>query len=269
MSLRLSRAALAAAGIIAVGARPLTAQIDYRNLDEGRPVQTEDAYPVERYAFELVIGYEYERETRAERSHVLTPELAYGVLPNTMVGIELPFVVHDAAGSGADLGVAGPRVFALYNFNTESGGLPAIAVRSDLALPLGEMAGDEARIGLTGIVTRSWGRTRAHLNGTAGLGPDAAAAVHAIPEWAMSLAVDRSVLRRSLLLVGELALRQPSAGAPTEVTLAAGARFQLTPTTVLDGGVRRRLGDRAGPDLGLTIGFTHAFGVAGLMPGGH
>src|SRR5919112_644746 len=39
-----------------------TAQTDYRNLDAGRPVVTEDAYPVERYAFELRAPYRFEAD---------------------------------------------------------------------------------------------------------------------------------------------------------------------------------------------------------------
>jgi hypothetical protein len=36
---------------------PLPAQLDYRNLDDDRPTVTEDAYPVERYAFEFLLPY--------------------------------------------------------------------------------------------------------------------------------------------------------------------------------------------------------------------
>jgi hypothetical protein len=47
-----------------------------------------------------------------------------------------------------------------------------------------------------------------------------------------------------------------------------GLRYQLTPTLVFDTGVRRRLGPDSGPDLGLTFGLSHAFALAGLLPGG-
>jgi hypothetical protein len=260
-------ALLAIAAAAAAGARPLAAQIDYRNLDEGRPVRTEDAYPVERHAFELVLPYEYENEPGGGRSHLVVPELAWGFRPNAMAGVKLPFAALDeSATAGTEPGFGGPRLFGLYNFNTESRHLPALALRADAALPFGDLAGDAVRVGLTGIATRSWGRTRAHLNGTIGLGSDAGMpAVHGVPEWAASLAVDRTLLRRSLLLVGELGARQSVAAAPTEVTAALGARMQLTPTFVVDAGVERRLG-AAGPDLGLTVGLTHAFALPGLVP---
>jgi hypothetical protein len=218
-----------AALAIAIGAPffggPLAAQIDYRNLDEGRPARTEDAYPVERFAFELVLPYEYENEPGGGRSDVVAPELAYGLLPDMMVGVKLPLAALDEGGTaGTDWGFGGPRLFALYNFNTEGTLLPALALRADAALPLGDLAGDAVRVGVTGIATRSWGRTRAHLNGTVGLGAERGSPIDGVPDWAASLAVDRSFLRRSLLVIGEVGARRPSEGAPTEVSAAPACR---------------------------------------------
>ncbi|MDQ3950355.1 MAG: hypothetical protein M3282_08405, partial [Gemmatimonadota bacterium] len=45
--------ALASVGALVAPAAPLAAQTDYYNTDAGRPVQIEDAYPVERRAFEI------------------------------------------------------------------------------------------------------------------------------------------------------------------------------------------------------------------------
>ncbi|MGE5926518.1 MAG: hypothetical protein ACM357_04135 [Gemmatimonadota bacterium] len=255
------------------GAGAAFAQIDYRNLDEGRPARTEDAYPVERYAFELVVPYEYENERGPGRSHLVAPELAYGVAANAMLGVKLPFAALD---EGADLetdwGFGGPRLFALYNFNTESPALPALSLRADASFPLGNLAGDLVRTGITAIVTRSWGRTRAHLNATLGVGrePEAgeALAVHAIPAWAAGAAVDRTFLRRSLIVIGEVTVREAAAESATEVAAGVGARLQLTPSLVLDAGLHRRLTTAAGADIGMTVGLTHAFALAGLMPAG-
>jgi hypothetical protein len=90
--------------------------------------------------------------------------------------------------------------------------------------------------------------------------------VGAEPDWAMSVAADRTLLRQSLLVIGELGVLEAASNAPTEVTAAVGVRYQLTPTLVLDAGVSRRLADEAGPDLGLTLGLSHAFALAGLLP---
>lgn len=250
-----------------VESRPSAAQIDYRNLDAHRPVRTEDAYPIERYAFELAIPYDYENGLAGEQAHVVAPELAYGAFANAAIGLELPFAALRAPG-GTDWGLAGPRLFALYNFNTEGPSLPALSLRGDVALPVGDLAGDDPQLTLTGIATRSWGLTRLHLNASATAGHAAGRPpVDPPPRWAVSLAADRSFYRRSLLLLAELGVLRAAPGAPTEVTVAAGARYQLAPTLVFDAGFSRRLVADAGPDLGLTVGLSHAFGIAGWMPG--
>jgi len=48
-------------GLVALTATEAAAQIDYRNLDDERPVAVEDAYPIERYAFELLGAYRFAR----------------------------------------------------------------------------------------------------------------------------------------------------------------------------------------------------------------
>jgi len=266
--LRLLAPAALAALLVALAAPAARAQIDYRNLDDDRPVATEDAYAVERYAFELLAPYRYDRERFGAERHVVAPELEYGLWPNAQVSLRLPLAAADRGGpGGTDWGLAGVRASALYNFNTESAGLPALALRTDLALPVGNLAGDEVRVTLKGIATRSWGRTRVHLNGAVALGPDDPAALEFPARWQVSAAADRTLLRQSALLIAELLASRPLGGAPIELNAAAGLRWQTTPTLVLDAGVVRRLRS-TGPDIGFTVGLSHVFGIRGLMPGG-
>jgi hypothetical protein len=247
------------------GLQSAVAQIDYRNLDDHRPVRTEDAYPIERYAFELLLPYVYENGPGGEQVHLFTPELGYGVLANTQVGLKLPLAVLDQP-TDTDWGFAGPRLFGLYNLNTEGRRAPGLALRADLALPLGNLAGDDPQLTIKAIATRSWGRTRLHLNGALTVGnPTRRPVAEAEPSWALSIAGDLTLLRQSLLLVGELGALEAGSGQPTQGTAALGFRSQLTPTLVLDAGVSRRLLTDTGPDLGLTLGFSHAFALAGLM----
>jgi hypothetical protein len=257
-----------AVACVAVSA-PLAAQLDYRNLDDHRPVRTEDAYAIERYAFEFMLPAEYGADVSGERTLVLAPEAAYGIVMNGQLGIKLPVALRRDDGAEDEWGLAGPRLFALYNLNTECPSLPGFALRTDLALPLGGLAGSGARLSLKAMATRGWGLTRLHVNAGASFGAGGAdAAVDAEPDWMVTVALDRTLLRHSLLFIGELAvLRMPGSSA-TEVTASVGTRYQLTPTLVLDGGVGRRLTSDAGPDYELTVGLTHAFGIAGLMPRG-
>jgi hypothetical protein len=253
---------------LAVSAAPLAAQIDYRNLDEGRPSRVEDAYPVERYAFELLLPYSLERERGGATVHVSELELAYGLIRNAHLGIKAPLAVL-AAGGATDWGLAGIQAFALYNFNTEVPLLPAISLRADLRLPVGSLAGSETRFALTAILTRSWGRSRVHLNGGYGFGPDeSAAAVETLDRWWAGAALDRTFFRTSLLIVAAASVQQAASGGDLEVTGELGARYQWRPSTVFDVGVGREFRGDAGPEIALTIGFSQAFAFAALMPSG-
>ncbi|HEX8431422.1 MAG TPA: hypothetical protein VF625_09050, partial [Longimicrobium sp.] len=70
-----------AALAVAVLAGPATAQTDYYNTDEGRPVRIEDAASVERYAFELQLApFRVARERGGIYHWEIAPELAYGIL---------------------------------------------------------------------------------------------------------------------------------------------------------------------------------------------
>ena len=261
-------AATIAFGVLAIAAAPVGAQIDYRNLDDDRPARVEDAYPVERYAFEFLVPYAVERERGGVTVHSWVLELAYGVLRNGQIGLKAPLAAVRAGGT-TTTGLSGLRAFALYNFNTESLLLPALSFRADVTFPVGSLAGSNTRVTVKGIATRSFGRTRVHVNGAWGFGPAGTAAVVETAErWWVGAALDRTLYRQSLLLVGEVYALRALAGAPTEVNASFGLRWQWRPTTVLDVGISRGLRDGLGPDYAVTVGVSNAFAIAGLMPGG-
>ncbi len=257
-----SRAAWWAAALAVVGAARLAAQTDFHNLDEGRPIRTEDALPVDHYGFELSLPYALDADEET-RLHLTTPELVYGVRTGGELGVTLPLAALDED-AGTTWGLAGIRLFALQNLVREGPRAPAFALRADLALPVGNFAGDDPVLALKAIATRSWGPIRTHANASVTPTSDETGPA-AEPEWSASLAVDRTFFRSSLLVLGELGVLEEPGDAATEATVAAGFRYQLTPTLVLDAGLRRRLGS-AGPDLGLTLGVAHAFGLAALHP---
>ena len=243
------------------------AQIDYRNLDHERPVATEDAYPVERHAFELLVPLRSERDRAGDRLHLVPLEIEYGIFDNAQVGVGLPLAVTDPDESDSDWGLAGLSAIGLYNFNTEGPVLPALSLAADMALPVGSLAGDEARFSLKAIATRSWGLTRVHFNAVRSFGSEERLGVEFAPRWSYGLALDRTFFRSSLLVVGELLTQRAVKDVPTEVNAAVGLRYQLTPTLVLDAGLARRLRSEAGPDYDLSIGLSHAFGLSWLLPG--
>jgi len=241
------------------------AQIDYRNLDDDRPTFVEDAYPIERFAFELLAPWRYERGRGGAGTHLFVPELAHGVLPNLQVGLKLPIAAIEN-GMETTWGLAGVRAFALYNFANESRSLPALSLRADAALPVGGLGGEATRVGLEAIATRSFGAQRLHVNAavSAGGAGDPSAG-EPLARWSLGAAIDRTFIRQSLLVVVEAYAVRHHADEPTEVLASLGGRIQVTPTLVVDAGVGRRL-SRHGPNLSLTLGVSHAFAVPWLMP---
>lgn len=258
-----SRALLAALPAIALAAGRLAAQIDYRNLDDERPVGTEDAYPVEHYAIEILAPFTFATAGDAQQ-YLLAPELEYGVLANTQVGLKLPLAVSAEPGA-SDAGLGGIAAYGLYSFNTESRTLPAFALRGDLSFPVGSLAGSDVRFTLKAIATRSWGRWRTHLNLLGSTGSNDDPGIDALPRWGASVALDRTFFRQSLLLIGEVAVFEQLTDSPTQATAALGLRWQWAPTLVLDGGVSTRL-TSMGPDFTITLGFSHVLAIRGLMP---
>ena len=207
------------------------AQIDYRNHHA-------DAYPIERHAFEFELPVSLARGFGRTRWSV-DPELAYGVLPNAEAAIGLRL---DSGGA------RGVHASAFYNFNSESPLLPAFS----LELEALAARGDGPRAGARLLATRSFGRTRLHVN-----------AAHGLERWAAGTMVDRTLLRQSLLLfagVDGFAPRDASAGYQAR----AGFHWQWTPGRVLTAELMR--GWRNAPRTAISLGVSQAFALPALVP---
>ena len=97
---------------------------DHNNLEEGLPVEVEDAYPTAYTNTEFQLQGRYERTSKGDDQFVLRPALEYGFAPNWQGKIELPFRLGegDTRGSG-DIGLE-----LFHNFNTETLSTPAFAL---------------------------------------------------------------------------------------------------------------------------------------------
>ncbi|MEO8564506.1 MAG: hypothetical protein ABI601_20700 [bacterium] len=255
------------------------AQTDFYNTDRGRPVQIEDAYVTERYAFELKLApVRVERSMGGTYDWGVEPEIALGVLPRTQIEIGLPLAFREQGTRHAG-GLAGVDVSAMHNFNMETEGLPALAVRGDVLAPVGNLAPDRAYTSLTAIATRTYRWSRIHVNGqyTFGAATNAVGSTETstprepkaleLSRWLVGAAIDKAFPLSSTLITAELYGRKPlDSSVGVEYTLGAGTRLQLSPTLALDGGLGRRLN---GVSQGwyLTFGSAYAFGVRSLFPG--
>lgn len=257
------RRRMIAAGLLCASSAMAGAQTDYYNTDRGRPLRTEDAYPVERRAFEIQAApLRLERGAGGAYLWEFEPELAYGIAPRTHVEAGIPVAFVDAAGSRR-AGLAGVHLSLLHTLNVETA-IPALAVGVSGALPVGELAGKEAYVGLKGIMTRTftWARFHANAEYTFGDAPAAGdAGLAEVSRWSAGLAVDRTFPLKSLLLGGELVVDQPlHADEALALSTAIGARYQLSPRWAVDGGVGKRL---SGDDRSwfITVGSAYAFGL--------
>lgn len=141
--------------VAGVTPRSARAQTDFYNTDRGRPLQIEDAYVTERYAFELKVApVRLERASGGTYNLGMDPEIALGILPRTQVEIGLPLAFIER-GAQRRSGIAGLDLSVMHNFNVETEGLPALALRADVLAPVGNLAADRTYTSLTGIATRT------------------------------------------------------------------------------------------------------------------
>ena len=244
------------AGALALVATALPAQTDYRNLDDERPVRSEDAWALEFRAWEWMMPFHYARHTgRGEVE--FTPEVMWGAFPNGLVGLKLPFRASDRLGEAA---AAGPRLFALLSLNAETPHAPGIALRADAILPGGGASGDGVLMVGKAIATRTWGRLRTHANASLALGrAEDAPEADAPGRWSASVAADWTMMRQSTLLIAELYTARPLGLSEQHWEVGLGFRRQMTPSLVLDAGVAHGL--RTGDGLALTMGFSRTFAL--------
>lgn len=255
----------AAVALVAVWlpARPLTAQTDYYNTDAGRPIRIEDAYAIERRAFEIQAApLRLERAQGGAYSWAVEPELTLGILPRTQIEIGLPFAYIDAAGSGTS-GLAGVELSALYNLNAETS-IPALAVAGSVLVPAGGLAPNDPYASVKGIATKTLPEVRFHINaeytfGT--LGNEAGSGVAELSRWIAGIAADHTFPLQAMLLTAEVYARDPlRTDEELQWNAAGGVRYQLSPRVTLDGGGGRRL---TGDDRAwfATFGIAYALGL--------
>jgi hypothetical protein len=233
--------------------------IDHDNLDEGRPLRLEDAYPIAEgeWALETGAGLSAQRKSRARGFFPL--DVLYGLAPNLQVSVGTtlltdPKQIEGQTKSG-DIQLSG-----LYNFNQETLSLPALGLRVTLNVPTGiESSGVDFRV--KGLVTKSIGRLSVHCNpayevfsGTKPFERDSRY------DLALGASYPVGAPKHTLTtLLGDVFTEQaPRRGDPQIVGAEAGVRHQWTPWTVLDAGVGTEF---AGPANRASVFFTAGFSV--------
>jgi hypothetical protein len=257
-------AILALVALLAASA-PAAAQTDYYNTDAGRPLTVEDAYPVERRAFELQLApVRLERARGGLYTWGIEPEMAYGIFPRTHLEVGVPMAHIDAGAGRSTTGIAGIEVGMLHNLNVETA-IPALAVAAEALFPAGSLGPARTWTSAKLIATKTFSAARLHLNGQYTFGAEPAATestgVHSVSRWLAGVSIDRTLPLRSLLLGADVVARQPMHAADALAwTAGAGVRWQYSPRLALDAGIGRDLtGDEQA--WSVTFGSAYAFGL--------
>jgi hypothetical protein len=247
--------------VLSSGAVSEVSAIDHTNLDEGRPLRIEDAYPIANGEIAVEAGMGFVVPRRGSTRGVFPLELLWGALPNLQVGVGTllstdPREIDDRPKSG-DL-----RLSALYNFNQETIALPAFAIKLGLDAPTGVVARGFA-VEAKGIITKSIDRLSLHLNAgyefLTSTRDDERDGRYKLALGA-SYPVGAPQFTRATLvgdLFAEQAIRR---GESTTIGTEVGLRYQLTPRIVWDVGIGTEF---AGPAhrsaFFLTTGFSFGF----------
>ncbi len=263
------------------------AQTDFFNTDGGRPLRVQDAHAVEWRALELQFApLRLERHRGSGWRASVEPEIAFGLLPRTHVGIGFPIASVDrpavpsidvlipgqpSQNPGQINGLAGVHLSVLHQLNVETR-IPAFALRGEVLLPAGPLGPDKAYPSVTGIVTRTlpqFGAVRVHGNAsvTFGSAPDATGNVPTgpvaedVPRWLAGVSVDRAFPLKFSLLAVELVARQGMLETdPVSLSTAVGVRHQFSPRIVMDLGVGRQF-TGLDPHWSITFGSAVALGL--------
>lgn len=235
--------------------------LDHDNLDPNRPIAIEDAFPVPHGEIGVEGGVLFNDRKHGKSRWIFQPQILIGAFANTQVELssnvatDPTTIVGDDKSGDLSLGV-------LYELNTETANVPAFAVRAGVGLPTGvNSKGVDTE--LTGVMTRSFGRWRTHLNvGYTFLGS---------PQGGERSGVYRVVAAVSYPLgypmsfrdtiIANVFTRQSSLGGQQNPTgIGMGLRHQVSSRVVLDMGLGSEV---AGPPdrsvffstIGLSVGF--------------
>lgn len=248
--------------VILLGLPPVPGlALDHDNLDPNRPIGMEDAYPIPKGEIGLEGGVRINDRRQGSTRVTFQPQILYGAFYNTQIEIQSDLMSEPdqvvGANKSGDLHLA-----VLYNFNTETLALPALAVRVEVELPTG-VNSNGVDTQLTGILTRSFGQLRVHLNAGytflgAPQGQERPGVYRVVGAVSYPLGYPTSF--RDTLIASIYTRQSDLQGQSNNTGVEIGLRHQLTSRIVLDGGLGTEFvgpADRAAllGTVGLSVGF--------------
>jgi hypothetical protein len=239
------------AGPFRPGIVPLHAA-DHYNLEEGLPVEVEDALPTAYRNREVQGLARWDHTKEGKERFRLEPRFEFGLWRNLEAEVSVPFNYGSAV---EDKGIGDVEVSALYNFNQETLLFPALALSGTAIFPTsdeGEGVDTRAKF----IATKSIGRSakfhRLHLNFVWNHNTDP---LHDERDdyYSGIIGYDRAITADAFLVL-DLVREQQKEKDQTYNLFEAGIRYQCNPLTVLTFGVGTGIGDDS-PDIRVVVGF--------------
>ena len=235
--------------------------LDHDNLDPNRPIAIEDAYVLPKGEIGVEGGVVFNDRKQGTSRFTFQPQIIYGAFANTQIEVmtslftEPTTVVGDDKSGDLNVGV-------LYNFNTETLSLPAFAARVEVGFPTGvNSKGVDTE--LAGVMTRSYGRWRTHLNvGYTFLGSpqgqERTGTYRVVAAVSYPLGYPTSF--RDTIIANVFTRQSDLVGQRNPTGLGIGLRHQVSSRIVLDGGIGTELlgpSDRSAVfgTIGLSVGF--------------
>lgn len=240
---------------LAFWAAPLFAS-DHANLDENLPTELQDAYATPFLNREVQGVVRYIDEKPGNR-FVYQPQFEFGILPNTQFTVSGTFYSGNADRKGS----GDVSTELLYNFNTESVLIPALALAVNADFPAGEHS---AGVDVT---------TKLILSKMPYVRTTWLHRVHANLVWKRNAGRDRGTERRDQFkgvvgfscragkdqsLILDYVREQKEKKHEESNVVEVGLRRQLTPYTVASIGAGAGFGD-ASERYRVTVGVQHSF----------
>jgi hypothetical protein len=235
--------------------------LDHDNLDPNRPIAIEDAYVIPKGEIGVEGGMTFNDRKEGKNRFGFQPQIIYGAFENTQIEIMTGLVTEPSTVAGDDKS-GDLSVGALYNVNTETVNLPAFAARVEVGFPTGVRSkGIDTE--LTGVMTRSFGRWRTHLNvGYTFLGSpqqnERSGAYRIVAAVSYPLGYPMSFT--DTIIVNLFTRQSDLAGQTNPTGVGMGLRHQVSSRVVLDGGIGTEFlgpADRSifFSTIGLSVGF--------------
>jgi hypothetical protein len=254
--------ATTAVTVLMLGLLPLPSMaLDHDNLDPNRPIGMEDAYAIPKGEIGLESGVRFNDRREGRTRVTFQPQIIYGAFDNTQIEIQGDLLTEPNSIAGANKS-GDLHLGVLYNFNTETIDVPAFAVRIEADLPTGvNSKGLDTQ--LTGILTRSFGRLRVHLNAGYTIlgsprGQERPGTYRAVAAVSYPLGYPASF--RDTLIASIYTRESDLRGQRNNSGVEIGLRHQLSSRIVLDGGIGTEFvgpADRAAllGTVGVSVGF--------------